>query len=301
MIVVQPRPGAADAAAKSAARLTLVRQPDHAATCAQLAAAWHRPTEIPDAVWPRFIEAARRHDDGWIAAEREPAVDPNGQPYDFKSLPTQAHTAIWRGSVDLAEAADPYMALLTALHARWLYGHITLHDGEDEQREAQQLMAEMAQRADGYIEALRGRPGPDRDAVQPTALAAARSLLTLFDRLSLMLIGGLAWTEQLGPAVFGDCQAVLCLTRPIESNVSTERARPPASAPTDDGLVVRCDPWPFEATGKNESEGKSRGVAVGCDMIDVDCSVACDAPALGRLLAAGPTHRRTWTLMPSEA
>ncbi len=276
MIVVQAKSNGTAYGAGAPARLTIARQPDHAAMCGSLAAAWRRPTEIPEGIWPRFVEAVRRHDDGWIEAERHPAINDQGQPHDFKSLPTQAHAAIWRRSVDLAEAVDPYMALLTALHARWLYSHVTLHTAEAEQREAQRLMAEMAQRADGYIETLRERRDSERSAVEPAALAAARSLLTLLDRLSLMLIGGVEWCDELGPAAFNDCQAVLQM--------------PQADGEMANGQMTTCDPWPFEGTS----------LVVGCDLHEVDAAAAGESVALGERLACPPTRRCTWTLVPTQ-
>lgn len=250
----------------------LARQTDHAAMCGELAAAWRRPTDIPAAVWPRFLEAVRRHDDGWNQAEQHPALHATGRPHDFKTLPTADHAAIWRRSMDLTEADDPYLALLTCLHARWLYGHVVLHPGESDQRQAQQLMAELAQRADGYIETLRAGEADDRRAVEPTALAAARSLLTVLDKLSLTLLGGLPGIDDLGAAPFGErSQAITLIDRDAAAG------------------TARCAPWPFSP----------RSVTVRCPAYDITADQTRDPAALGRTLQQPAKRAIAWTLRPA--
>lgn len=70
------------------AGLLLIHQYDHAALSSDIARCWRPPAGLPAALWPRFLEAVRRHDDGWREPELAPACDPQGRPYDFKGCPT---------------------------------------------------------------------------------------------------------------------------------------------------------------------------------------------------------------------
>ncbi len=168
--------------------LLLVRQRDHAAASGLIAQAWRRPTLVASQTWDRQIEAVRRHDDGWSAAEQSPLLDPDGRPFDFKSIPTPQHVALWRRSIELAAQDDPYVALLIAQHARWLYTTVG-QDRIEDQRTAQRFADETAARIDGFIEQLSTGSQAERAAVSPRGLGTARVLVAFFDALSLALVG----------------------------------------------------------------------------------------------------------------
>jgi hypothetical protein len=158
--------------------------------------------------------------------ERRPSLDPGGRPHDFKSLPTQSHLPVWRRSVELARAADPYRALLIAQHSRWLYASFTDRDGPGRvPRLAQDFMAEM----DRDIETGRARvraEGPEgAAAVEDAARLAARRLLSFFDGLSLRLLGAIS-LRKTEPLRFGETEAELKLEE------------------AEGGLTL--SPWPFE-------------------------------------------------------
>ena len=208
----------------------LVRQTDHAAMSARIARDWCRPNAFEPAIWDRFLAAVRRHDDGWINTERSPSLDPDGRPHDFKSIHTTEHVAVWRRSVDLAAEDDPYVALLVALHARWLYTHVDQGTVEEE-RIAQAFVDQITIRIDEFIGRLSVGSADLCDAVRPPNLAAAQSLLGFFDAFSLALIGGIdrfAATENLP---FAD--------RSSRLSISFDHGEL-------HGAAVRLDPWPLK-------------------------------------------------------
>lgn len=214
MLVVQEPAGA----------MLLVRQPDHAATCAQLAEAWQRPSSLDPQIWASFVEAAGRHDDGWMEAEKLPVLGEDGTPLDFKTIPTRLHVDIWRRSVELARPHEPFAALMIALHARTLYtqtGQIYYED----QRLAQELVNDLTGLIDHSIGRLSVGTDAQRGAVEPRNLETARRLLSFFDGLSLALVGGISWFDGTEPLVFGDQESTLGLSRRDS--------------------IIYVDPWPF--------------------------------------------------------
>jgi len=206
--------------------LLLVRQPDHAVTCGQLAAAWRKPEALSPEVWAAFCRAAAQHDDGWIEAEKAPTLDEDGGPLDFKTISTALHADIWRRSVELArEQGDPFASLMIALHARLLYAHNSETRAAD-QLVAQRLMADLAQVIDRAIERMAaGDPG-QQVAVEPKNLEAARRVLSFMDGLTLALLGAIDRFDATEPLAFGDVVESLTLRR--------------------DGDVTYVHPWPFE-------------------------------------------------------
>ena len=204
----------------------LVTQPEHARLAGELAQRWARPTTLPPAAWPRFVDAVRRHDEGWADAEREPAVDERGRPHTFKTLPTADHADIWRRTVKRLADADPYAGLLIALHGRWLYTKMARPKHRDDPA-AVALLDELATRIDNLLTTL-GRDEPAlADALAPQALDTARRLLGLLDAWSLMLAGGLSPGRFPEPVAF-------------DAETAQFEIEPGASA-------VRVAPWPFAA------------------------------------------------------
>ena len=218
--------------------LLLIRQADHAASSAQMAGGWRRPGVIGASMWPRLVEAVRRHDDGWRAIEQPPPLDQNGRPYDFKSIHTPDHVAVWQASIDAAEDDDLYVALLIALHARWLYTHVN-EDHIEQQAAAQAFVHDVTLRIDALIANLAGGGADERAAVRPGPLSAARRLLGFFDALSLSLLGAIDWFDRMGPLDWADQSQTISLTH------SDRRAHGGDEADHASKIDVR--PWPFAA------------------------------------------------------
>ena len=191
--------------------LLLVCQPDHAATAAQIASAWRRPQAWDVPIWPRFIEAVERHDDGWIEAEVCPPLDEAGRPHDFKTIHTRDHVAVWLRGIDLAAEHDTYVALLVALHARWLYTHVE-QETVEEMQIAQRFVDQITLGIDEFIGELRDGSPQERTAVSPSRLSDARRLLSFFDAFTLALAGGVEWIDEIGPLSFDDQVSSFSLT-----------------------------------------------------------------------------------------
>jgi len=201
--------------------LLVVHQPDHAAMSATIAKRWQRPSCVPPERWPQFIDAVRAHDDGWCEWEEQPALDDAGRPIDFKSVHTREHVTIWRRSIQLGALDDDYVGLLIALHARFLYTKLNNEISPDDQRIAQQFIADVSQ----WIDECIGRID-DRVALAPANLSAAQKLFTFLDGLSLMMLGAIEWQPQIEQLPVNDEWIDLSLSYKDEE--------------------VLLDPWPFD-------------------------------------------------------
>jgi hypothetical protein len=248
-----------------------VRQPDHARLGGQLAKQWVKPAAMYDGVWRRFVEVVQKHDDGWLEAEARPAVDSQGRPFDFLTLPTHQHIEIWRRSIELAAERDIYQALLVAHHARWLYTNYTNHPGPTEQMAAAGFIGELTQRVVEYMQLLRRGNREDRDAVEPCRMATAATLLSFFDSLSLLLIGALPVAQPMRSVVFNGHQAAIDV-RCVEVDASR----------------FLCGPWPFA----------SDSFEVHCPVYTVSRETFKDAGALAGRLAGATAKEKTWRLSP---
>jgi hypothetical protein len=204
--------------------LVLVHQPEHAAMAAAIAQAWRPPTMLPADIWERFLDAVRCHDDGWLAAEKRPTLADDRRPFDFKQIPSDQHITIWRRSVDLASQRDAYTCLLVAHHARHLYTTTSVGN-DDNPAAAQGFINELAVRIVRCTEPLELGDAQEQAAISPRCVNAARRLLTMFDWLSLSLLGALPMPENTEPLAFGEGEARLTIT------------------PTSDGATL--SPWPF--------------------------------------------------------
>ena len=210
MIVLESPPG-----------LLLVHQAEHARTSAQIAAAWHRPEGFTPDLWSRFVDAVRRHDDGWTRAEQSPSLDRDGRPHDFLNVPLHLHIEIWRESVALAND-DPYIGALITQHCQWLYREY-LDPG---QKLVASFIEELERRLRSLLSILeRGTPG-ERSAVAPEALLSARKLFSFFDSLSLMLWRALPPAAKTGPLSFAKEESTFWITWGEKKAL--------------------LDPWPFE-------------------------------------------------------
>ena len=61
--------------------------------------------------------ATREHDNGWHEVDAAPAVNLEGEPYDFASLPDQVKQSIWPRGVTRLSRDQPAAAALVAQHA----------------------------------------------------------------------------------------------------------------------------------------------------------------------------------------
>ncbi len=175
--------------AESPQRWLLISQPDHARLSFELAKAWGGADVEPlvgaaddaghplAAVREEFLEAVRRHDDGWIGYR--PLVDiASGLPLPFTEMPADASQAIWNGSIDACREIGPLAGWVVASHFHALQAK---HDADHAQWEAWLAAVEL-RRAAWLAEWLGASP-------QHTESLADRCLawLQAFDWMSLWL------------------------------------------------------------------------------------------------------------------
>lgn len=110
----------------------LIRQPDHAALAADIAAAW-RADGVPDrSTREVLLDATRDHDCGWADEDDAPTVNPEtGTPWDFIHLPLERRQEVWARAMRLLDDR-PHVAALVAHHALTAYAR---YDGQPEWRE----------------------------------------------------------------------------------------------------------------------------------------------------------------------
>ena len=141
----------------------------------------------------RIALAARVHDEGWRAWEREPGVGPDGAPVNFSAIDRPTHVALYREGIARAAARDARAGLLVSLHGQGLYeGRRGLDPGpptprSEREPEVQAFLAEQ----DEVQADLRARiaGGPD---LEEWAWAGYR-LLQTWDVMSLFLTWATLW------------------------------------------------------------------------------------------------------------
>ncbi len=109
----------------------LIAQTEHARLAGELAARWRWPALSPPAPLlgsplggSEFLEAVFRHDDGWQAWDTRPSVDPRrGCPLAFTEMPMDVSTALWTGSIEVAQRIGPLATLMVAGHFLALAEH----------------------------------------------------------------------------------------------------------------------------------------------------------------------------------
>lgn len=211
--------------------LIVVTQPAHAWVAGQLARAWGN--ERFGAVTPReeVCLGAEQHDIGWTAWEGAPTLNrQTGRPHSFLQLPLASHLAIWSAAGRLALAQGRYAALLVSLHGAYLYaGRDTSRDAPAEAQAVRDFLArERAFQAE-LLASLAAEPRYAA-AVTPAAVARNQRLVSIWDRLSLLVCMGLREERRIEGVPTADGETTLTLT--------------PASGKP---AVVRVAPWPFGA------------------------------------------------------
>jgi Protein of unknown function (DUF3891) len=101
---------------RAADGILLIRQTDHAALAAGLAAAVGNdrfPAPLPRGP---VLKAVDLHDAGWPLHDDSPTLNSRGEPTDVFEMPAADALAIWAASTQRAAEIDPYIGLLVSLH-----------------------------------------------------------------------------------------------------------------------------------------------------------------------------------------
>jgi hypothetical protein len=226
-MILQPRAG----------RLLLIRQTDHATLAGTFAEHWGRPPFSPPRPRAPMLYAAAHHDDGWLAWEAHPRVDPSTRrPYQFTDLPVAEHEGFYSAGIDAVARADLYAGLLVNRHLAGLYQR---RFGTERFTPLRARSPAEEQALRGILDRLRSQEQDFRARLQARGeyaeflaephLWADYKLLQVFDRLSLYFCMAPPHTFTLGPV-------------PLEAGAEAELHLGPRG-----GSEVAIRPYPFDA------------------------------------------------------
>jgi len=74
-----------------------------------------------------FVDATRLHDCGWPLHDDSPTLNTHGQPTDVFEIPRTIALKVWRESVDRAQGAGDWQAMLVSLHVVALSAYAARH------------------------------------------------------------------------------------------------------------------------------------------------------------------------------
>jgi len=102
--------------------MIVIRQTDHAFLSGFFALEWGNEKFSRPEPFSSFCLAAAEHDNGWQEWELGAGVDPKTfAPYNFMTVPTEEHIALYQRGIDRVVKVDLYAALLVAAHCMGLY------------------------------------------------------------------------------------------------------------------------------------------------------------------------------------
>jgi Protein of unknown function (DUF3891) len=103
-------------------QLILIRQTDHAMLSGFFARALGNKVFNRPEPFESFCLAAAEHDNGWNEWELLPQIDPKTfTPYNFMSIPTEEHIALYQRGIERVVRVDHYAGLLVSMHCAGLY------------------------------------------------------------------------------------------------------------------------------------------------------------------------------------
>jgi hypothetical protein len=103
-------------------QLILIRQTDHAMLAGFFARSLGNKLFARPEPFESFCLAAAEHDNGWNEWELLPQIDPKTfTPFNFMSIPTEEHIALYQRGIERVVRADRYAGLLVSMHCAGLY------------------------------------------------------------------------------------------------------------------------------------------------------------------------------------
>jgi hypothetical protein len=103
-------------------QLILIRQTDHAMLSGFFARNLGNRLFSRPEPFESFCLAAAEHDNGWSEWELLPQIDPKTfTPYNFMSIPTEEHIALYQRGIERVVRVDHYAGLLVSMHCAGLY------------------------------------------------------------------------------------------------------------------------------------------------------------------------------------
>jgi hypothetical protein len=210
----------------------VIRQPDHGVQAGLIAKHWGNENTPPFEPRDELIAAIRHHDDGWIAWEENPSMDPTtGHPRHFYQLSPREHIPLYRRGIILAVERHPVTGLFVSMHGAGLYngryGSYHLFEPSydpNEQLLVDEFLEEQRQLQEELISKIENLPTSFRESqVMYTYL-----LLQVWDRLSLQFTYFMAADGEIAPLPHPDGSSTTLFCR-------------------NDGVFsLRLDPYPFD-------------------------------------------------------
>jgi hypothetical protein len=103
-------------------QLIIIRQTDHAVLSGHFARALGNKLFTRPEPFESFCLAAAEHDNGWSEWELLPQIDPKTfGPYNFMSISTEEHIALYQRGIERVVRANRYAGLLVSMHCAGLY------------------------------------------------------------------------------------------------------------------------------------------------------------------------------------
>ncbi len=170
----------------------LISQPAHAWISGQLARAWTEGEHGSFVPHEEVCLAAEQHDIGWLQWEVRPTLNPDtGLPYSFREMPRESHVQIWGRARRYAMIYGRYPALLISMHGTGLFERFGPSD--DAPRNEKMLVDTYLRREYASQRTLVESLAADsryEGLVEPDVLERNRSLISLWDGMSLMICSG---------------------------------------------------------------------------------------------------------------
>jgi hypothetical protein len=218
-------------------QLLVVRQSDHGIQTGLFAGRWGNETTPRFDPWQAVVDAGTQHDNGWIAWEASPSMDPEtGQPWQFYKLTPHEHVPLYRRGIQLAADHEPTTGLLVSMHGAGLYndryGTFRLaerHLSESERALVDEFLAEQALFQQSLGERIMGRQLQTHITTDPKVWYNYL-LLQVWDRLQLQFAWRLAADGEIAPLPYPNgTSGTLRITNAGE-------------------LAVTLDPYPFDTS-----------------------------------------------------
>lgn len=212
------------------AGLIVITQPTHAWVSGCLARAWGNELFGSFAPTEEVCLGAEQHDIGWLLWESTPTLNPKtGYPHNFMEVPTEVHVGIWSRAKQLALPFGRYVALLVSLHGTGLYER---YRNWEKSPESSQSVQEFLKHEYAFQEQLTATLEKDphyAPHATPEVIGRNRSLVAIWDALSLALCMGLRSSQQFNQVPTASGETTLTLT-PVDN----------------DPMQVKVAPWPFQ-------------------------------------------------------
>ncbi|MCH2156789.1 MAG: DUF3891 family protein [Opitutales bacterium] len=178
-----------------------VTQLEHSALVGIIAANWGGDAvALPLPRRPMLVMAAE-HDLCWVYHDHRPRIDPDsGIPYDYASLPYDAHVKLYREGARYLSEREPYGGLMLSLHGTGIYNgrHGTDAEMVRPTRSPEEAQAVKTYLADGeaFRDTLRTQiedeGGENIQGLDNKVLWTNYHLMQVWDRLGLLLSKGIA-------------------------------------------------------------------------------------------------------------